>query len=251
MGKRIGMLIVPDTGLDDEIWEWCPQNVTPLITRLQLPEFGFESNLSIDCIIGSDKVVQSATRSFISSTMLPGTDPDIVVFNCTSGSFVNGLQGERAIRHSIVSAGAPRALTTSGAVVGALTALQAQRVAVGTPYPAETNQKLREFLTEAGFEVSPIPTTSVEDLDSASNDQIRAIAAAAYDKRATAMFVSCAALRTRHLLRELTERYRMPVITSLQATMWAALAQVGERIVAPDHALHSLQWPEIVPLRAA
>ncbi|MER9670848.1 hypothetical protein [Mesorhizobium sp. M0203] len=248
-GKRIGMLLVPDTGLDDEIWEWCPQNVTPLITRLQLPEAGSENNLSIDGIIGSDKVVQSATRSFISRTMLPGTDPDIVVLNCTSGSFANGLEGERAIRHSIVSAGAPRALTTSGAVVGALTALQAKRVAVGAPYAAEINQKLREFLTEAGFEVGPIATTAVEDLDSASDDQIHAIAAAAYDKRATAMFISCAALRTRHLLPELTERYGMPVITSLQATMWAALAQVGERVVAPDHILHSLPWPETVSLR--
>ncbi|WP_202362418.1 maleate cis-trans isomerase family protein [Mesorhizobium sp. 131-3-5] len=248
--KRIGMLVVPDAAPDAEIWKWCPQNVTPIITRLQIPETSAERYGSIDGAIGSAEVIQPATRTFISSATLPATDPDIVVLNCTSGSFSGGLEGERAIRRSILGSGASRALTTSGAVVGALTALRAGRVAVGTPYHAEANQALREFLTQAGFEVLPIPTTQIEDLDRASDDQVRSIAAAAHDKHATAMLISCTALPTRHLIPELNARYGMPVITALQATMWAALAQIDEQVAAPDHTLHSLGWPESVPLLA-
>lgn len=247
--KRIGFLLVPDTGLDKEIWEWCPRHVTPLITRLHLPETGLEKYASVDDAIGSPEIIQPATRSFISNTVLAGTDPDIVVLNCTSASFAGGLKGERAIRHAILAAGARRALTTSGAVVGALTALKAGRIAVGTPYDAESNKALRDFFGQAGFEVAPIHTTEVRDLDGTSDDQIRSIAAAAHDKHASAMFISCAALRTRHLLPELNARYGIPVITSLQATMWAALAQVDEQVVASDHVLHSHRWPETIPLQ--
>ncbi|RMC62469.1 hypothetical protein [Sinorhizobium meliloti] len=247
-GKRIGMLLVPDTGLDSEIWEWCPQAVTPLITRLQIPDTGHDEYDSVDQVIGSRKVVQSATRSFLSSRMLHGTDPDIVVLNCTSASFSYGLEGERSIRQSILDAGARRALTASGAVIGALTALEAKKIAVGTPYDTRTNDALKKFLTEAGFEVASIPTTEIDDLDNTSDDQIRAIADAAYDKHATAMFISCAGLRTRHLLPALNAKYKLPVLTSLQATMWAALVQIDERVTGPANVLYSLQWPEAVPL---
>ncbi|MER9884004.1 hypothetical protein [Mesorhizobium sp. M0118] len=246
--KRIGMLVVPDTAPDAEIWEWCPQHVSPLITRLQIPEDGLERYASTDQLIGSDEVIQPATRSFFRSAIFPGTDPDIVILNCTSASFAGGLEGERTIRLSILGAGARRALTPSGAVVGALKAVHAETVAVGTPYGEEPNKALEEFLTQAGFEVLPIPTTQVKDLDRASEAQVRSIAAAAYDKRAAAMFISCTALPTRHLLPELNARYGIPVISALQATMWAALAQIGERVVAPDHILHLRPWPENVPL---
>ncbi|WP_390891487.1 maleate cis-trans isomerase family protein [Rhizobium laguerreae] len=244
------MLLTPDTGLDAEIWEWCPEGVIPYLTRLQIPDTAADHLPSIDSVIGSAEVVQSATRSLVGTKSLPGVDPDIVLLNCTSASFVGGLAGERLIRRSILSAGAPRALTTSGAVVGALTVLNASRVAVGTPYDEETNVWLKQFLAEAGFELNSIAATPVENLDHTSDDQIRAVAAAAYDKKASAMFISCAALRTRHLVSELSAQYGMPVITSLQATMWAALAHIGERVIASDHVLNSLPWPKRTSLLA-
>ncbi|TIO74084.1 hypothetical protein [Mesorhizobium sp.] len=246
--RRIGMLLTADTSSDREIWEWCPENVVPFITRLQIALTGHEEPLTIDEMTAGREVVQSATRSFLSTRNLPSVDPEIVVFNCTSASFCDGLQAEAAIRSSILAAGAPRALTTSGAVVGALTALGARRIAVGTPYSAELNPLLKRFLTDAGFEVTSIKNTAVRYLVGTSDEQIRAIAAAAFDRNASAMFISCAALRARHLLPELSAQYGMPVITSLQATMWAALAQLGERVAGPDHILNSLPWPERLPL---
>lgn len=247
--RRLGMLLTPDTALDAEIWEWCPEGTIPYLTRLQIPDTAAHIR-SIDWVIGSAEVVQSATRSLVGTKSLPGVEPDIVVLNCTSGSFVGGLAGEQLIRRSILSTGAPRALTTSGAVVGALTVLNASRVAVGTPYDEETNRRLKQFLAQAGFELNSIAATPVENLDHTSDDQIRAIAAAAYDNKASAMFISCAALRTRHLVSELSAQYGIPVISSLQATMWAALAQIGVHVIASDHVLNSLPWPKRTSLLA-
>lgn len=249
--RRIGMLLTSDSGSDREIWQWCPENVVPFITRLQIAFTGNEGPLTIDEMTAGREVVHSATRSFLSTKNLPSIDPEIVVFNCTSASFCGGLEGEAAIRRSILCAGAPRALTTSGAVIGALTALGAGKIAVGTPYSAELNPLLQKFLTDAGFEVASISNTPVRHLVGTSDEQIRAIAAAAFDRHASAMFISCAALRARHLLPELSAQYGIPVISSLQATMWAALAQLGERVVGPDHILNSLPWPERLPLSDA
>lgn len=245
---RVGMLVTPDTGLDAEMWQWCPDRVVPFITRLQIPFTGTEDPLTIDKLFASRDTVQPAVRSLISCPNLPSIDPDIVVFNCTAASHREGLKGEAALRSSMLNAGARRALTASGAVIGALTALGAHKIAVGTPYKYGQNLLLQQFLAEAGFEVPPIPTTTIEPLDDATDDQIRAIAAQVYRRGASVMFISCISLRLRHLLSELSAEYGIPVIGSLQATMWAALAQIGERVEAPDHPLHSLPWPEQLPL---
>lgn len=246
--KRVGMLLTPDTGLDAEIWEYCPENVVPSITRLQIPFNGNEDAPVIDKMFAAPETVQPAVRSFVSLPNLPSVDPEVVVFNCTVASLQDGREGEAALRRSMLNAGAPRALTTSAAVVGALTALGAGKVAVGTPYNAEQNSLVHKFLTDSGFQVYSIPTTTIPHLDAASDEQIRAIASEAYREDASVMFISCAALRTRHLLAELSIQYGIPVIASLQVTMWAALAQLGERVVAPEHALNSLPWPEQLPL---
>jgi maleate isomerase len=246
--RRVGMLITPDTGLDAEVWEYCPADVVPFVSRLQIPFTGREGPLEIDELFAARETVKPAVGALVSLPNLPSVDPDIVVFNCTAASAQHGLAGEAALRRTMLEAGARRALTTSGAVVAALTALGATRIAVGTPYTAEQNRLMERFLTEAGFEFAPIPTTTVPHLDGASDRQIREIAAAAYREDASVLFVSCAALRTRHLVADLSREYGIPVIASLQATMWAALAQIGARLDAPEHALHALPWPERLPL---
>lgn len=194
--RRIGMLLTPDTGLDAEVWEWCPANVVPFITRLQIPFTGNEDTKTIDKLFAGREAVQPAVRSLLSYPNLPSIDPDVVVFNCTLASCQNGLEGEAVLRRSMLEAGARRALTTSGAVIGALTALCADKVAVGTPYTAEQNILMHNFFNEAGFEVPAIATTTIEHLDGASDEQIRAIAASAYRSDASVMFISCAALLT-------------------------------------------------------
>jgi maleate isomerase len=168
-------------------------------------------------------------------------EPELVVFGCTSSSFFEGLAAEAKIRRSILAAGARQALTTSGAVVEALRALGARRVGAGTPYAASTAERLGTFLTEAGFEVVSLVSEVPDRLDRTSDAEVTALAEAAYRPGIDALFLSCTALETRHLLGPLSQRFGVPVVGAAQATMWAALGMVGQRMRGPDHPLHHLK----------
>jgi maleate isomerase len=76
----------------------------------------------------------------------------VIAYACTSGSFVGGVEGEQRLREAMLRAGAQAAVTTSGALVEALRALDVRRVAVGTPYVEAIGRRLVPFLERAGFE---------------------------------------------------------------------------------------------------
>jgi maleate isomerase len=143
---RIGVVLTYDNAIDPELWRWCPPGVTFHIARTGYPEDDDDVR-DIDAQVADLGQITFTTRSLIALR------PEVVAFACTSGSFHAGAAGERAIREAMTAAGARRAVTTSGAVIGALGALGAHRVAVGTPYDAVTTARLERFLESSGFDV--------------------------------------------------------------------------------------------------
>ncbi len=242
--KRVGILLTPDNAIDPELWQWRPEGVALHITRLHCDGWDALDPEAGQMLLRSDGVVRAATRSLVA------IEPEVVVFACTSGSFVAGLAGEPAIRQSMLAAGAKQALTTGGAVVDALRVLRVRRIAVGAPYLPWLGERLGIFLTEAGFEVASLVSAAPERLDLTSDAQVTRLADAAFRPGVDALFLSCTALATRHLLGPLMARYGVPVVSATQATMWAALAAVGLSPSGPDHPLHHLT-PEKVAVAAA
>lgn len=231
---RIGILLTQDNAIDRELWQWCPPDVSLHVTRLQVPGVDDLDELDWELAMHSEAVLKAATLS------LTEIEPDLVVFACTSSSFVEGFAAEPKIGDMIRRSGARDALTTSAAVVEALRALEVRRVAVGTPYSAWLGERLRPFLTDAGFEVNSLSSKPPDRLDLTTDREIEELAERAYQPGVDAIFLSCTALETRHLVAPLTRRFGVPVITAMQATMWAALARVGKRAVGPEHPLHAL-----------
>jgi maleate isomerase len=78
--------------------------------------------------------------------------PDDVSLHITRMPYA-GLAGEAALVAAMTEAGAPTAVTTSGALLAGLRHLGADRVATVTPYVAELTAGLTTFLAEAGVEV--------------------------------------------------------------------------------------------------
>lgn len=65
-------------------------------------------------LVSRPHVVQTATRDVLAVA------PDVVAYLCTSGSFIHGVTGEAALRQAMLDAGAPAAVTTSGALADAI-----------------------------------------------------------------------------------------------------------------------------------
>jgi maleate isomerase len=216
----IGIVAPFDLVLDREYWQWVPETVSLHITRT--PNLELPVGAELATAVGDADVVARATRD------LAGAEPEVTVYACTSGSFIGGLAGEKRLRKVMEKAGGTQALTTSGALLWALEALDARRVAVGTPYDGEVTAKLSEFLAEAGYETTSNAYLGLTgDIFRVSHKTVRDLAVAADRPGADAVFLSCTNLRTFGVLPEIERELEKPVLSANQVTMWAALRAAG------------------------
>lgn len=226
----LGVIAPFDLALDRELWRWVPDEVTLLLTRTPYVDEPVSIELA-EALSDSAETAQ-ATRELIAVA------PGCIAYACTSGSFIHGVAGERRLVEAIRAAGAPHAVTTSGALLEALADLDIHRVAVATPYVPNLTSRLHVFLGEAGVatvggaqlglsaELWKVPygvtAQLIRDADSA---------------QAQAVFVSCTNLPTYDLITPLEAELGKPVLTANQVTLWAALRQVGSSAVGAGQRL--------------
>jgi maleate isomerase len=221
--RGIGVVVPYDFALDREMWRWTPPDVDLYVTRTRhLP---LRADLAMAEQIGTDEALCAGTRDVLAA------EPDVVLYLCTSGSFVRGVAGERHMREVMLAAGAPAAVTTSGALLDALAHVGARTVSVVSPYLPALAARLDAFLAEAGVRVLAhrglgldehifrVPCTTVRDL----------VMAAAGDP-ADAVFVSCTNLACYDVIVELESELGRPVLTANQVSLWAAVRRAGAAV---------------------
>jgi maleate isomerase len=89
------------------------------------------------------------------------------------------------------------------------------------------NAAERIFLEARGFKVDAMRGLGLTDnqvIGRVSGERLEALIAP--DPSSDAVFVSCTNLPAVHLIEKLEERYRLPFVTSNQATMWAVLREL-------------------------
>ncbi|MFD5427189.1 decarboxylase [Streptomyces sp. NPDC127084] len=229
--RGIGVVAPFDFALDRELWRWVPDEVSLRVTRT--PYVPVEVSLDLARLVSEHETLANAVRA------LSVSEPEVIAYACTSGSFVGGLAGERAMCEAMAQAGDVAALTTSGALLEALEELGAQRVALVTPYTESVTGALEEYLGEAGVTVTgraflgltrhiwKVPYRSVVDMAR------QAVVVGAAD----ALFISCTNLPTYDAIPQLEAELRMPVVSANQVTMWAALRRIGVYAVGSYQAL--------------
>ncbi|OMI33907.1 decarboxylase [Streptomyces sparsogenes DSM 40356] len=207
-----------------------PDEVSLHLTRT--PFVPVEVSLDLARLVSEHETLHDAVRA------LCAVAPEVVAYACTSGSFVGGVAGERAMCAAMTQAGEVPSLTTSGALLEALREIGARRIAVVTPYTKSVTDSLEEYLGEAGITVTgraylgltrhiwKVPYRDVVDM-----------ARQAVVGAADALFISCTNLPTYDVIPQLEAELRMPVLSANQVTMWAALRAIGERAVGPYQAL--------------
>ena len=230
--RGIGLVAPFDFALDRELWRWLPDDLAWFTTRT--PYLPVTVSLQMAEAVGDDQVVARAVQDLLVA------EPLAVAYACTSGSFVDGIAGERRLRDAMERAGAPVAVTTSGALLDALAALGVSRVAVATPYTEQVTARLADFLAEAG--VATTRTTClglVEGIAKVGYPTVARLVQQAVTDDAGAVFVSCTNLATYDLIEPLEQLLDRPVLSANQVTAWAALRSVGAKAVGPGQRLLS------------
>ena len=222
----VGVIVPYDMATDRELWRWTPPEVTLLLTRTPLVPMAV--TVAQARALGDAAVVGAAARDVAS----PG--PGVCAYLCTSGSFVHGLAGERALVAAMLASGIPHAVTSSGALVEALRLAGVGTVAVATPYDERITALLAAYLADSGFTVTGSTQLGLAGAIAAVPPaEVAALIRRADHPAAQAIVVSCTNLHTYDVIAELEAELGKPVISASQATLWAALRRIGRRLVGP------------------
>lgn len=157
-------------------------------------------------------------------------DPDLIVYMCTSGSFVGGFNGEEQIRKQISDISNAPTMTTSQAVVDALDELDLTAISMWTPYDLDVTEREIDYLAANGIEVLDFGYGDIPD----NLDRGRQTPEETYARvmeldasNADGVLISCGNIRSIEVLDKLEDDLGIPVISASQATTWLALRKVG------------------------
>lgn len=170
---------------------------------------------------GPDRLAEGAARL---------DAPDVVIWACTSGSFVFGLDGARRQVAPLATQLRVPASSTSFAFVDAIATLGVTRVAVAATYPPDVVAAFVSFLGEAGITVV---AAGAEDIITATEvgtfgaDRVLDFVTSGDHPDAEVVLVPDTALHTAAFVAELEGRLGKPVLTANVVTMWEAMRLAG------------------------
>ncbi|AMM34463.1 hypothetical protein SA2016_3806 [Sinomonas atrocyanea] len=162
--------------------------------------------------------------------LLADAEPDAVAFHGTSGTWM-GLDGDRDLCQRLSERTDAPATTASLAVVEALRALEASRIAVVFPGPAAILPLIAAEYAEQGLHViatsSPATVLANPEIARLSRDDIAALMQPAFRPAVDAVVCVGTNLRSGYLAEELESATGVPVVDSAVATAWQLLRLAG------------------------
>lgn len=213
----IGIVAPFDFALDDEYMRWLPENVAIFFTRTPAIE-----NKAVTVELAHEVSSEVAVGPAVGSLL--AVQPAAIGYACTSGSFVGGVTGERHLHDIMIHAGAPNAVTTSGALIQALKELNVKNIAIATPYNRDLTDLLGSFLNESGFSVVSSGYLDMEEnIARVSVEAVKRLAKSIDHPEAEAIFFSCTNLHTFEAIEELEKELGKPILSANQVTVWATL----------------------------
>ena len=165
--------------------------------------------------------------------------PDVVVFGCTSAGALRGNDYDAELCRRIGELTGAPVVSTIGAVRTAIEESGAASVGVITPYVDELNEKIKASIEADGIDVAGIYGLGITDnfqIAEVGQDEIVAFAVRALGPLAAGgtidlAFASCTNFGAMAARPAISERLGLPVVTSNQAVLAAAVARL--RALAP------------------
>ena len=159
----------------------------------------------------------------------PDTPVDVIAYGCTSASMAIGEEQVFArIREAKPDVSCTTPIT---AAFAAFDAFKAKRIGVLTPYPADVNRIVSDYITARGYQVPVFGSfnsdrdTVVARITPQSIEQgVRELIKHA---DVDAIFVSCTSVRLMQVCAELEKNLGIPLTSSNHAMAWHALRLAG------------------------
>lgn len=166
----------------------------------------------------------------LAARQLATCNPDLLVYACTSGSFMEGGRGEKLLQERLVRLTGKPVITTAQAVLAALRQLRLKRVVMLNPYDEELTRREIAWLKENDVDVVDFHFRDIPDNLARGalfpEDSFR-FARQLRWREADGVFLSCTNVRSLEIIDALERHTGRPVVTSITATTWLALRTAG------------------------
>jgi maleate isomerase len=202
--------------MESDFYAMAPDGVSTHTARMMLSD------------VTPDSLKSMAEDAVNAAKLLSTAGVDVIVYGCTSGSLLKGVEWEASLVKRLQNATGIPTITTVGAVVEALKVVSATKVAVVTPYIDELNSLEKVFLEANGFSVASIRGLGYTDnlaIGKVSPGEIHGLID--LSSETDCLFISCTNLPVVGMIQELESKYNVPVVTSNQASLWLALRSLG------------------------
>lgn len=215
---RIGLVLPSgNAAAEPELAALCPPGVSLHVTRARL-----NGSSEADLLGMAEGTVAAAS-------LLGDLRPDVVGFHCTAVSTYSAALEAEILARTAAACGV-RVVATSGAVVAALRALGARRIALVTPYIPAINRREVAFLEAQGFACVAEHGLGLErpaEMLAVPPERWCELVRAHVPDEADAVFLSCTAIRTLPVLAACEAASGRPVISSNAAMAWHLRRTLG------------------------
>ncbi|MBT4443528.1 MAG: Asp/Glu racemase [Oceanospirillaceae bacterium] len=222
---RIGMIVPSsNTNAEPDCQMLAPPGVTLHVTR----SGGYDVNAIPDSNQMRLFVRQSLDQQL---ALLVDARVDLIAYACTSATLSDGPQFDAEFCQEIEDKSGCKAVTTAGAVVEAIQALGAERIAFTSPYVTKLAEESVNYVNQCGIEVVnrldfDRKLSSLEQNALTPQDAYK-MGLAVDHPNAQAVFISCTDYRALEALPALEQALGKPVICSNQALMYACLKRLS------------------------
>jgi maleate isomerase len=219
---RLGLIIPSSNRLSEpQFRRYLPADVALHVTRLRMTG---DHNKPLDALL---KDVAGAAAA------LGDAKCDVIVFHCTANSMEHGPEGEQRILSTVREHSGAQALSTAQGVVEAFRASAMRRIVLVSPYRQSHNDHEIAYLRALGFD-----TIHDVALDLSRSDGYLAAPPSQWvetvlaNRRAEAdgYFLSCTNTTQIDAVATLEAALGKPVVNSNQATIWAAMKRLAEKL---------------------
>ena len=165
---------------------------------------------------------------------------DLIAYACTTGSFYKGAGYDREMLQLIQQTADVPAVATAAAAAEALQFLGVKTISVASPYVEWQNDRLALYYRAYGFQVLNVEgepeaaASGAQGICDQSPESALEFALGVCRPEAEALFCACTAWRSLEVVKEMERRSGKPVVTSNQATIWAAFRRLGITTPRPD-----------------
>jgi maleate cis-trans isomerase len=162
---------------------------------------------------------------------LAGSGIESVLWTSTSASFVLGLDGIRQQIDALEKALGVPASTTAMAFARAITAINANSVAIAATYPEDVAQRFCQFLDHFDINVVHVSSRGIvtaAEVGELEKDDVIEFAVANSHNDADALLIPDTALHSAAWLPDIESATGKPVLTANQVSFWEALRLCGK-----------------------